>query len=131
MQFTEAERANNMLMFPRWRCFIKGISVTHVIITLLPATESDVHLMTDPEEIERQILTTPIFPHQTDSTSEHLEYKRLEVEADEETSLSGNVSPVLRARAETQVNDYYPPLFGCCSFGMYRDLTFYYRGATT
>ncbi|CAL7950911.1 unnamed protein product [Xylocopa violacea] len=29
---------------PRWKCFIKGISTTHVIITILPASEKDVRL---------------------------------------------------------------------------------------
>ncbi|KOX81297.1 Protein SZT2, partial [Melipona quadrifasciata] len=28
--------------YPRWKCFIKGISTTHVIITILPASEKDV-----------------------------------------------------------------------------------------
>ncbi|XP_024942950.1 KICSTOR complex protein SZT2 isoform X2 [Cephus cinctus] len=29
---------------PQWRCFIKGISVTHVIVTMLPASAGDVRL---------------------------------------------------------------------------------------
>ncbi|XP_076669350.1 KICSTOR complex protein SZT2 isoform X3 [Andrena cerasifolii] len=30
---------------PRWKCFIKGISTTHVIITILPASEKDIRLL--------------------------------------------------------------------------------------
>lgn len=33
-------------IYPRWKCFVKGISTTHVIITILPATEKDVRLIT-------------------------------------------------------------------------------------
>lgn len=68
--------------FPRWKCFIKGISTTHVIVTMVPATESDVHLMTDPEELDRQVLTTPVFANQTDSASEQFDFRRLEIEGD-------------------------------------------------
>jgi len=32
-------------IYPRWKCFVKGISTTHVIITILPATEKDVRLI--------------------------------------------------------------------------------------
>lgn len=32
-------------IYPRWKCFVKGISTTHVIITILPATEKDVRLV--------------------------------------------------------------------------------------
>ncbi|XP_012282231.1 KICSTOR complex protein SZT2 isoform X2 [Orussus abietinus] len=35
---------------PQWRCFVKGISVTHVIITILPATEKDVRLIVFPDD---------------------------------------------------------------------------------
>ncbi|KAI4483415.1 hypothetical protein M0802_013415, partial [Mischocyttarus mexicanus] len=30
---------------PHWRCFVKGISSTHVIMTILPASEKDVYLI--------------------------------------------------------------------------------------
>jgi len=33
-------------IYPRWKCFVKGISTTHVIVTILPATEKDVRLIT-------------------------------------------------------------------------------------
>lgn len=33
---------------PRWKCFIKGISTTHVIITILPASEKDVQVFMYP-----------------------------------------------------------------------------------
>ncbi|XP_011497452.1 PREDICTED: protein SZT2-like isoform X2 [Ceratosolen solmsi marchali] len=80
----EIERNSKPMLYPRWRCFIKGISVTHVIVTLIPASENDVHLMTYPEEeIDRHVLTTPVFEHQQDdSTSEQLDYKQLEVYGD-------------------------------------------------
>ncbi|XP_031787876.1 KICSTOR complex protein SZT2 isoform X2 [Nasonia vitripennis] len=89
------------VLYPRWRCFIKGISVTHVIVTLLPAAESDVQLMSHPDEdVDRHVLTTPVFSQQPDeSTSEHIEYKQLY--GDAETSQSGDTSPVQRNRAET------------------------------
>ncbi|XP_014220610.1 KICSTOR complex protein SZT2-like isoform X1 [Trichogramma pretiosum] len=47
--------------YPRWRCFVKGISTTHVIVTLVPAAEADVQqLISQPEdESERQNATTP------------------------------------------------------------------------
>ncbi|XP_018404829.1 PREDICTED: protein SZT2-like [Cyphomyrmex costatus] len=32
-------------IYPRWKCFVKGISTTHVIITILPATEKDVRMI--------------------------------------------------------------------------------------
>ncbi|XP_014480858.1 PREDICTED: protein SZT2-like [Dinoponera quadriceps] len=35
-------------IYPRWKCFVKGISTTHVILTILPATEKDVRLITYP-----------------------------------------------------------------------------------
>ncbi|XP_043250268.1 KICSTOR complex protein SZT2-like isoform X1 [Colletes gigas] len=35
-------------VYPRWKCFVKGISSTHVIITVLPASEKDVRLFTSP-----------------------------------------------------------------------------------
>ncbi|XP_076247853.1 KICSTOR complex protein SZT2 [Calliopsis andreniformis] len=37
---------------PRWKCFIKGISTTHVIITILPASEKNVHLFMYPSSEE-------------------------------------------------------------------------------
>ncbi|XP_012229201.2 KICSTOR complex protein SZT2-like isoform X1 [Linepithema humile] len=39
-------RDNTSDIYPRWKCFVKGISTTHVIITILPATEKDVRLIT-------------------------------------------------------------------------------------
>lgn len=41
-----------MNSYPRWKCFIKGISTTHVIITLLPASEKDVRLFMSSSYIE-------------------------------------------------------------------------------
>ncbi|OAD53477.1 Protein SZT2, partial [Eufriesea mexicana] len=38
--------------YPRWKCFIKGISTTHVIITILPASEKDVRLFMSPSNTE-------------------------------------------------------------------------------
>ncbi|CAK9801279.1 KICSTOR complex protein SZT2 [Anthophora quadrimaculata] len=38
--------------YPRWKCFIKGISTTHVIITILPASEKDVRLFMSPSHTE-------------------------------------------------------------------------------
>lgn len=35
-------------VYPRWKCFVKGISTTHVILTILPATEKDVRLIMYP-----------------------------------------------------------------------------------
>lgn len=35
---------------PRWRCFVKGISVTHVIITILPASDEDLSLLVCPDK---------------------------------------------------------------------------------
>lgn len=35
-------------IYPRWKCFVKGISTTHVILTILPATEKDVRLIIYP-----------------------------------------------------------------------------------
>ncbi|EFN84896.1 KICSTOR complex protein SZT2 isoform X2 [Harpegnathos saltator] len=35
-------------IYPRWKCFVKGISTTHVILTILPATEKDVRLIMYP-----------------------------------------------------------------------------------
>lgn len=90
--------------FPRWKCFIKGISTTHVIVTMVPATESDVHLMTDPEEADRQLLTTPLFANQTDSTSEHLECKRTEIDGDVSPApVSGELSPEEHTHHEAEV----------------------------
>lgn len=40
---------------PRWKCFIKGISTTHVIITILPASEKDVRLFISPLHIEEHL----------------------------------------------------------------------------
>ncbi|XP_043514984.1 KICSTOR complex protein SZT2-like isoform X3 [Frieseomelitta varia] len=43
--FSERERLSSNVelnSYPRWKCFIKGISTTHVIITILPASEKDV-----------------------------------------------------------------------------------------
>ncbi|XP_076162167.1 KICSTOR complex protein SZT2 isoform X3 [Ptiloglossa arizonensis] len=37
---------NEQNAYPRWKCFVKGISTTHVIITVLPASEKDVRLFT-------------------------------------------------------------------------------------
>lgn len=34
---------------PHWRCFVKGISPTHVIMTILPASEKDVYLIANPQ----------------------------------------------------------------------------------
>ncbi|XP_047362781.1 KICSTOR complex protein SZT2 isoform X1 [Vespa velutina] len=34
---------------PHWRCFVKGISPTHVIMTILPASEKDVYLIAFPQ----------------------------------------------------------------------------------
>ncbi|XP_031836676.1 KICSTOR complex protein SZT2 isoform X3 [Nomia melanderi] len=38
--------------YPRWKCFIKGISTTHVVITVLPASEKDVRLFNSPTYAE-------------------------------------------------------------------------------
>ncbi|XP_076659931.1 KICSTOR complex protein SZT2 isoform X2 [Halictus rubicundus] len=35
---------NDQCCYPRWKCFIKGVSTTHVIITVLPSSEKDVRL---------------------------------------------------------------------------------------
>lgn len=40
----------NQTTSPRWRCFIKGVSTTHVIMTILPASEKDVQLLVLPPE---------------------------------------------------------------------------------
>ncbi|XP_048511777.1 KICSTOR complex protein SZT2-like isoform X2 [Athalia rosae] len=37
-----------------WRCFVKGISVTHVIITILPPSEEDIRLLFHPEDQNNQ-----------------------------------------------------------------------------
>ncbi|KAK0161678.1 hypothetical protein PV327_008097 [Microctonus hyperodae] len=41
----EDQRNNNI----RWRCFIKGITATHIVITFVPATEKDVKALTQPK----------------------------------------------------------------------------------
>lgn len=48
-----------------WRCFVKGISVTHVIITILPASEEDLRLLLCPEESNNRNQS------QTDCTDEN------------------------------------------------------------
>ncbi|XP_018338951.1 PREDICTED: protein SZT2-like [Trachymyrmex septentrionalis] len=45
MQTEKNCRDNTSDIYPRWKCFVKGISTTHVIITILPATEKDVRLI--------------------------------------------------------------------------------------
>ncbi|KYN29036.1 Protein SZT2, partial [Trachymyrmex cornetzi] len=45
MQREKNCRDNVSDIYPRWKCFVKGISTTHVIITILPATEKDVRLI--------------------------------------------------------------------------------------
>ncbi|XP_043599602.1 KICSTOR complex protein SZT2-like isoform X2 [Bombus pyrosoma] len=56
--FSEKERLSSNAEFnsyPRWKCFIKGISTTHVIITILPASEKDVvRLFTSSSYTEEQ-----------------------------------------------------------------------------
>ncbi|CAD6224796.1 GSCOCG00005557001-RA-CDS, partial [Cotesia congregata] len=37
----------------RWRCFIKGVNVAHIIISILPATEKDVRSLGSPTAITR------------------------------------------------------------------------------
>ncbi|XP_053983197.1 KICSTOR complex protein SZT2-like [Hylaeus volcanicus] len=49
--FSQKEKhfySNEQNVYPRWKCFVKGISTTHVIITVLPASEKDVRLFTLP-----------------------------------------------------------------------------------
>lgn len=103
---TETTLRSKGVLYPRWRCFIKGISVTHVMVTLLPAAESDVQLINQPNEVEvdRHVLRTPDLsqPLQDESTTEHIEYKQL-YGGGGETSQSGDISPVQRDRAETAV----------------------------
>lgn len=55
-QFLERLSSNvEFNSYPRWKCFIKGISTTHVIITILPASEKDVvRLFTSPSYTEEQ-----------------------------------------------------------------------------
>nr|XP_033323084.1 KICSTOR complex protein SZT2-like isoform X4 [Megalopta genalis] len=43
---------NDQCSYPRWKCFIKGISTTHVIITILPASEKDVRLFNSSTHVE-------------------------------------------------------------------------------
>lgn len=106
-------------MNPRWRCFVKGISVTHVIVTLLPASVRDVRKIahldeTEVEEEEEEdadhrndeddyyrpedLSTTPCCQSRPDDclTSEH-QQSSLQIN----DSRSGNVSPIQRARANT------------------------------
>jgi hypothetical protein len=56
------------------------------------------------EEVDRHVLTTPVFDHQPDdSTNEQLEYKQLEVYGDGEASPSIDASPIRRNAAEVLV----------------------------
>ncbi|XP_046747125.1 KICSTOR complex protein SZT2-like [Diprion similis] len=50
---------------PTWRCFVKGISVTHVIITILPSSEEDLRSLYSPNEQNNQNNS------QTDCTDEN------------------------------------------------------------
>uniref|UniRef100_A0A0C9R6N5 Szt2 protein n=1 Tax=Fopius arisanus TaxID=64838 RepID=A0A0C9R6N5_9HYME len=61
MLFTRPREASPALPFPqdftdkqknsiRWRCFIKGISTTHIILTVLPSTERDVRTLFNPQK---------------------------------------------------------------------------------
>ncbi|XP_076387408.1 KICSTOR complex protein SZT2 isoform X2 [Megachile rotundata] len=52
--FSQKEDSSNIELnsYPRWKCFVKGISTTHVIITILPASEKDVHLFMSPSYTE-------------------------------------------------------------------------------
>ncbi|KAJ8681967.1 hypothetical protein QAD02_017759 [Eretmocerus hayati] len=103
--FYEAERQGNAVLYPRWRCFVKGVSVTHVIVTLLPATESDVHLMmTEPEDEETDRMTTPAFGRAS-TMSERFEGPSVNVDTGphdlDVESRSGGTSPLPRQRAGT------------------------------
>ncbi|CAB0036663.1 unnamed protein product [Trichogramma brassicae] len=96
--------------YPRWRCFVKGISTTHVIVTLVPAAEADVQqLISQPEdESERQNATTPqpIAQGLADSMSDC----RQHYVSDGTGGRSETNSPIPRFRIETVENpdlDYF------------------------
>ncbi|KAK2589304.1 hypothetical protein KPH14_007855 [Odynerus spinipes] len=54
----EQNRTNEDSDFhPHWRCFVKGISATHVVLTILPASEKDVYLIAYPRNLPENNLT--------------------------------------------------------------------------
>ncbi|XP_076285950.1 KICSTOR complex protein SZT2 isoform X2 [Lasioglossum baleicum] len=43
---------NDQCCYPCWKCFIKGVSTTHVVITVLPSSEKDVRLFNSLSYVE-------------------------------------------------------------------------------
>ena len=100
--------SNNYItsIYPLWRCFVKGISVTHVIVTLLPAAECDVRSISQAEdESERQNLNAPLqqtYRHQLQEFSSEQTVENRQIHGDH--SQSGEVSPIPNIRIEPAVN---------------------------
>ncbi|XP_023246457.1 KICSTOR complex protein SZT2 [Copidosoma floridanum] len=89
---------------PRWRCFVKGISMTHVIVSLLPASEGDARLMAYPVDAERPsaLSATPI-PCASCPNDSVVEQRQPQPTTEAGGSRSdGNASPVQRPLAGYQ-----------------------------
>ncbi|XP_033214181.1 KICSTOR complex protein SZT2-like isoform X2 [Belonocnema kinseyi] len=89
---------------PQWRCFVKGVSTTHVILSILPATEKDVRLLMYPEEDVQDLYL---------GTDSNLHYESLNSNFDLRDT---NLTPVPYGRSQPE-NDCASPNQNFDDFG--------------
>lgn len=70
--FLNDEKFESRTNFPLWRCFIKGVTDKHVLLTFIPASVRDLTLLNSPiqqnQSITNQNLILPIFVYDCSST---------------------------------------------------------------
>ena len=103
-KISAGDRYKTTRAIPQWKCFVKGVSVTHVLLTILPASEKDVRILMYPEEDGQDFYM---------GTDSNLHYESLNSNFDLRDT---NLTPVPYARSQVE-NDCVSLNYNFDNFG--------------